>query len=357
MEAEKGADVAPSIEGSPWLRRLLVWILPLIVVAVAVYWYGSGGRYISTDNAYLQQDRVDVGARVAGVVTEVYVAENEAVKTGEPLIKLSDVTFRNQVAAAEARLANARVEVSALKSAFLAKRGEVEVAKRTAGFAQRELARQRELAQQKLVSVQALDTADRSASLSEGAIAVLQLQLNQASAKLGGNAYRGVDEYPVVRAAQSELDTARSDLYYSVIRAPQSGVASHLPKVGSRVELGAPACAIVSDKAFWIDANFKETDLEWVRPGQPVDIELDTYGQHRWRGRVESISQATGAQFSLLPAQNATGNWVKVVQRIPVRIALDIGQDDPPLRSGMSATVTIDTGPHTRFDHWFGKRQ
>jgi len=104
-----------------------------------------------------------------------------------------------------------------------------------------------------------------------------------------------------------------------------------------------------------VEANFKETDLEWVRPGQPVEVDVDTYGHRRWRGHVESIAQATGAEFSLLPAQNASGNWVKVVQRIPVRIALDRGPGDPPLRDGMSATVEIDTGPHTRFDHWFGR--
>jgi membrane fusion protein (multidrug efflux system) len=105
----------------------------------------------------------------------------------------------------------------------------------------------------------------------------------------------------------------------------------------------------------WVEANFKETDLEWVRPGQTVTVAIDTYSQHRWKGHVQSISQATGAEFSLLPPQNASGNWVKVVQRIPVRIALERGADDPPLRDGMSATVEIDTGSHTRFDRWFGR--
>jgi membrane fusion protein, multidrug efflux system len=285
------------------------------------------------------------------------VAENTPVKVNQPLIKLSDLTFRQAVAAAEARLASARTEVGALKASYLAKQGEIEVAKKAAEFARREFARQTELAQQKLVSIQALDAADRGASLTEGSIAVLQLQLNQTAARLGGNPGLPVDDYPTVRAAHADLERARSDVDFSLISAPQSGMASHMPKVGARVEVGNPACAIVSDHGFWVEANFKETDLEWVRVGQPVDIEIDTYSQRGWQGRIESISQATGATFSLLPAQNATGNWVKVVQRIPLRIAIKLHPDDPPLRDGMSSAVTIDSGPHTRFDHWFGRRE
>jgi membrane fusion protein (multidrug efflux system) len=158
-----------------------------------------------------------------------------------------------------------------------------------------------------------------------------------------------------VRAAIADLDRARVDLGHTRIVAPQAGVVSHLPKVGARVDLGRPAFAIVTDHAVYVEANFKETDLEHVRPGQPVHVVVDTYPHFEWQGRVESISQATGAEFSLLPPQNASGNWVKVVQRIPVRVALVPGPDDPPLRDGMSADVRIDTGPHTRFDRWFGR--
>jgi membrane fusion protein (multidrug efflux system) len=174
-------------------------------------------------------------------------------------------------------------------------------------------------------------------------------------ARLGGRADRPVDDYPPVKAAAEDLERARVDLGHAHLYAPQAGIISHLPKIGSRLDAGRPAFAIVSDHAVWIEANFKETDLEWVRAGQKVEIDIDTYPGHRWQGHVESISQATGAAFSLLPAQNASGNWVKVVQRIPVRIALQPGKDDPPLRDGMSATVQIDTGAHTRFDRWFGR--
>jgi membrane fusion protein (multidrug efflux system) len=159
-----------------------------------------------------------------------------------------------------------------------------------------------------------------------------------------------------VRAALAERDKALVDLGHAVIASPRAGIASHLPKVGDRVEEGRAAFAVVTDGTVWVEANFEETDLEWVRPGQQARVDLDTYPGRRWAGRVESISQATGAEFALLPAQNASGNWVKVVQRVPVRIAITVAPGDPPLRSGMSATVEIDTGPHRRFDRWFAAR-
>jgi membrane fusion protein (multidrug efflux system) len=342
-------------EGASWTRRLLMWGVPILVVAAGVYFYGSAGRYVSTDNAYLQQDRVDVAPQVSGNVVEVLVGENARVVADTPLLRLDDSLQRIAVAAAESRLGAARTEVAATQASYREKLGEVDVARRVAEFSDRDLGRQQELAQRKLVAASAVDTADRSATLSRGAIGVLQLQLAQITAKLGGKADDPIDSYPSVRTAIADLDRARVDLDRTLIKAPQSGVVSHLPKVGARVEVGRAACAIVADGSIWVEANFKETDLEWVRPGQPVQIDVDTYHQHRWSGRVESIAQATGAEFALLPAQNATGNWVKVVQRIPVRIAIVHRPDDPPLRDGMSANVEIDTGPHTRFDRWFGR--
>ncbi len=340
---------------SPWTRRLLLWGLPLVVVVVGVYVYGSAGRYVSTDNAYIQQDRVDVAPQVSANVVEVAVPENAHVAPGQPILKLDDSVYRIQVAGAESKLAAARADVETLKAAYHEKNGEIGVARRAAELTDRDFQRQKELAARKLISASALDAADKSLELSQGATHVLALQLEQTSARLGGKPDRPTDSYPTVQVALAELDRARLDLDHTVIRAPQSGIASHLPKVGARVEIGRPAFAIVTDKSLYVEANFKETDLEWVRPGQAVEIDVDTYSQHRWSGHVNTIAQATGAQFSLLPAQNASGNWVKVVQRIPVRIALDLKDGDPPLRDGMSVTAEIDTGAHTRFDRWFGR--
>ena len=343
------------VERSTWTRRVLLWGLPAIVAVLGIWLYGSAGRYVSTDNAYLQQDRVDVVPQVSANVAQVAVAENTHVEAGSVILTLDDTLYRVAVAGAEAKLASARTDIAALKAAWRETGGEIRVAERAAELTDRDYRRQKELAVRKLISASALDTADRTREISTGATAVLELQRGQTAARLGGNAELPVDSYPEVKAALAELERARLDLEHTVIHAPQAGIVSHLPKIGSRVEVGRAAFALVSDRAIWVDANFKETDLEWVRAGEPVRVDIDTYGQHVWHGRVLSISQATGAEFSLLPAQNASGNWVKVVQRIPVRIQLERHADDPPLRDGMSANVEIDTGPHTRFDRWFGR--
>jgi membrane fusion protein, multidrug efflux system len=221
-------------------------------------------------------------------------------------------------------------------------------------YAVSELERQRELAVRKLVPQSSLEATQRSRDIAVGSIEILQLQLNQARSKLGGDPDLPVDQHPAVRAAAASLAKARVDLEHTLLNAPQAGVVSHLPQVGDRVEPGHGAFAVVTSRGVYLEANFKETDLEWVRAGQAVSIEVDTYPGREWHGRVASIAQATGAEFALLPAQNASGNWVKVVQRVPVRISIETKSGDPPLRSGASAEVSIDTGPHTRFDRWFG---
>jgi membrane fusion protein (multidrug efflux system) len=338
-----------------WRRRVLLWVVPCMAIAVAAYLYGSSGRYVETNNAYVQRDRIDVIAQVAGEVREVLVPENARVAAGQAVLVLDDTVFRIAVAGAESRLAGARADVAARQASYREKTAEVALARATAQYAVREYGRQQELASRQLVAATTLDSAHRSADLAQGAIEVLELQRGQLLASLDGDASRPIDSYPSVRAVAAEFERARVDLARTRIAAPKAGVASHLPKAGSRVEVGRAAFAIVGDASLWVEANFKETDLEWVRPGEAVGIEVDTYPGRTWRGQVDSIAQATGAEFALLPPQNASGNWVKVVQRIPVRIALERKPGDPPLRGGMSATVNIDTGPHTRFDRWFGR--
>lgn len=334
-------------------RTLLLWILPVVIVGVAVWVYGSGGRFVSTDNAYVKQDRIDVAPQVSGEVVEVRAKENERVEPGQVVLVLDDSIQRVAVERAQAQLASAKADVEALKAAYREKAGELEVARRTAAYSVREFDRQRELADRQLVAAAQVDVAHRSSDLALGAIGVMQLQLGQTLARLGGDASAPVEKHPAVMTAAAELSRAQLDLTRTVIKAPRAGIVSHLPQAGDHVEAGRSSFAIVTDRDMWVEANFKETDLEYVRPGQRVRIDIDTYGHHAWEGRVESISQATGAEFSLLPPQNASGNWVKVVQRIPVRVAIEARPDDPPLRNGMSADVNIDTGSHTRFDAWF----
>jgi membrane fusion protein, multidrug efflux system len=356
MDAATRPETEAAVDaGSPWRRRLLLWGLPLVLAAAAVYVYGSAGRYVSTDNAYVQRDRVDVAPQVSGDVREVLVTENERVVPGQPVLVLDDTLEKIAVAAAESRLSTARAEILGAKVAYREKGEEVAMARRAALYANRDLKRQEDLAEKKLTPLSTLDSARRLADLSNGSIDMLELQRAQTLARFGGSVDAPVDSYGAVRVALADLERAKVDLGHTRIAAPQAGVASHLPKIGSRVDAGRPAFAIVSDQSVWVEANFKETDLEWVRPGETVAVVIDTYPNHEWRGRVESISQATGSEFSLLPAQNASGNWVKVVQRIAVRIVLEPKAGDPPLRDGMSADVEIDTGKHTRFDRWLGR--
>ncbi len=356
MDAEtRPAAEAAEQQASPWRRRLLLWVLPALVAALALYLYGSSGRYVSTDDAYVQRDRVDVAPQISAEVREVLVAENARVVPGQPVLVLEDTLPKIAVAAAESRLASARTEVMGAKVSYREKSSEIAMARKASEYAEKDLHRQQELADRKLTPLSTLDTAQRSADLAAGGIEVVTQQRAQIAARLGGDPGLPVDTYSTVKAALADLERTQVDLGHTRIAAPQAGIASHLPKVGSRVEVGRPAFAIVSDRSVWVEANFKETDLEWVRPGEPVAIVIDTYPNHPWKGHVESIAQATGSEFSLLPAQNASGNWVKVVQRIAVRIAIEPGASDPPLRDGMSATVEIDTGPHTRFDRWLGR--
>ncbi len=342
-----------SVTGSRWIRPLFLWLLPLLVVAAGVYWYGSGGRYATTDNAYLKQDRIDVAPQIAGDVRQVSVQENQPVQPGDVVLVLDDTLLQVARMHAEAELAAARMDVESLRAAYREKVGEVAVARQASHYAISEFKRQQELAARKLVPVSTLESAERSRDIAVGSIAVLELQLAQNLANLGGSETLPIDQHPGVLAALANLEKVRVDLEHTIVRAPRAGIASHLPQVGDHVEAGRAAFAIVTEGGLYVEANLKETDLEWVRAGQAATIEIDTYPGREWSGTVTSIAQATGSEFSVLPPQNASGNWVKVVQRVPVRISVDSKEDDPPLRSGASANVSIDTGPHTRFDRWF----
>ena len=221
-----------SATGSRWVRPLLLWLLPLLVVAAGVYWYGSGGRYATTDNAYLKQDRIDVAPKIAGEVRDVRVRENQAVQPGDVVLVLDDTLLQVAKSHAEAELAAARMDVESLRAAYREKLGEVAVARQASHYAVSELGRQQELANRKLVPATTLEGAIRSRDLAIGSIAVLELQLDQARAKLGGNADRPVDEHPSVRTAAAMLEKTRVDLEHTIVRAPRAGIVSHLPQAG-----------------------------------------------------------------------------------------------------------------------------
>jgi membrane fusion protein (multidrug efflux system) len=333
-------------------RRLRRWVLlvlgPLVVASVAGYFYVTGGRYVSTDDAYLKGDKVMVAAEVPGSIARVEVRENQHVDRGDVLFRLDDRRYRIALAAAEADLAGVRDQVAAQKATYREKQMELARARTDAAFARSEFDRYAKLVSTSAVSRSSYDTARHALDVAEQTIRVIEQQIAQAKAALAGDPDIEVERHPSYLAAEAARDRAAFDLDKTVVRAPIAGVASNVPQRGEQVTgsdaFVNPVMSVVADSGLWIEANFKETDLTHVRPGQPVTVTVDAFPGDDWRGTVQSIGPATGAEFAVIPQQNATGNWVKVVQRVPVRIAVDINPGGPPLRVGMSTVVDIDTG-------------
>jgi membrane fusion protein (multidrug efflux system) len=345
MSAEGAAEPAVTPRRRKRLLRFTLLVLVPLLVAVAGFWaWYSLSRYVSTDDAYVQTDIAMVSARVSGNVLSVAARENQRVAAGQLLLEIQSDDAQIAVQRAQAQLENVRTEIEALKANYTLQSAEMKLADAQAGFARKEMERQRDLADRKLASQSELDKAEQNYQLMHGLALVMRQQMNETRVRLSGSVEAPVENHPRVRAAASELARARLELERTRLRAPRDGMVSHLPKVGDFLAAGSPALSIVSDGDPWIEANFKETDLGHMHPGQPVRIAIDTYPGHEWEGRVESIAQATGAQFDLLPPQNASGNWVKVVQRIPVRIDIVEQDDGPELRAGMSASVRVDLG-------------
>jgi membrane fusion protein, multidrug efflux system len=327
-----------------WLRRVLLLLGPALVLIVGGYFYITGGRYVDTDDAYVRADMVAVTARVSGPIVEVDVHENQHVDPGQVLFKLDTQPFEIALAQAQARLNKADNDVRALRASYHQKQQELELAHKDVAFAEREFQRQAKLAKRDFASEAKYDQAEHDLAVAHQHVAMTDQELRGLLADLAGNPDILVEQHPTYLDAKAARDQAALDLQHAVVRAPFAGVASQKPDLGDYVTAGTPVMSIVADQGVWVEANFKETDLTHVRPGQAASVTIDTYPDRAWPATVESISQATGAQFSVLPAQNASGNWVKVVQRIPVRIALRTDPGDPPLRAGMSVVAEIDTG-------------
>jgi membrane fusion protein (multidrug efflux system) len=322
----------------------LLLLGPVVALTVGAYVYYTSGRIVETDNAYVKADVGIVGAEVAGPIDAVNVHENQRVKAGDVLFTIDDRPFEIALARSNAQLAAIDDFVESTRASYAQALEQLALARTNAAYEQRELDRLAALAERKLASEVDVDEQRHERDVANQQIQVTERALDQIRARLGGQLDRPVTEQAAYLAAKSMRDAAALDLEHTVARAPFDGIASKVPTLGRYVQPGAPIMTIVADRGMWVEANFKETDLTHVAVGQSVDVRLDTYPNRHWRGRVESISQATGAEFSVIPAQNATGNWVKVTQRIPVRIAIDSHAEDLELRAGMSAIVDIDTG-------------
>jgi membrane fusion protein (multidrug efflux system) len=334
------------------LRSTLLLLGPFVALTVGAYVYYTSGRIVSTDNAYVKADVGIVSAEVAGPIGAVSVRENQRVEAGDVLFSIDDRPFHVALQRADAQLAAIDDFVESTRASYRQALEQLALARTNAAYEQREFDRLTALVERKLASEVDVDEQRHERDVASQEIQVTERALDQIRARLGGDLERPVTEQAAYLAAKSSRDAAALDVEHTVVHAPFAGIASQVPTLGQYVQPGAPVMTIVANRGMWIEANYKETDLTHVAAGQRVDIRLDTYPDRRWRGRVESISQATGAEFSVIPSQNATGNWVKVAQRIPVRIAVETRADDPELRAGMSAVVEIDTGHDRPAPKW-----
>jgi membrane fusion protein (multidrug efflux system) len=327
------------------LRLVLLLVLPLAAVLAGGTWYLLSGRYVSTDDAYVQADIVSVSSDVAGRVIEIDVHDNERVHAGQVLFRLDDRPYRIAVEHAEAQLASARLEVDAMRASYRQKLAELQAAEDTLGFQRREFERQQTLLAAHVASQRQFDQARNNLDAAQAQVASAREQIANILASLGGDPNIATDRHPLVEQAQARLDQAKLDLSHTVIAAAQNGIVTRVDKlaVGDYLNAATAAFSLVGTDRLWIEANFKETQLAHMQPGQTATITADTYADRQFSGEVASVSPGTGSQFSILPPQNATGNWVKVVQRLPVRIALDDPQAAEGLRAGMSVTVDVDT--------------
>ncbi len=329
-----------------WRRWVLLVLGPLAVAGAAGAFWLIGGRYISTDDAYVEADKITISSDVPGIVAAVLVRENERVAAGQPLFRLDDEPFRIALAGAEARLGVVANDLAVLRANEDMTLEQLKAAEDDLRFYDREYRRQADLVQRKVVAESQFDVAGHNLDSARQKLAVLKQQVVAVRAQLGGDPDRPVEQHAQYRQARADLDKARRDLAHTQVSAPVDGIVTHVDSLqpGQYLLAAAPALSLVATGRVWIEANPKETDLTYVVPGQPAEIQIDSYPGRHWHAVVASVSPATGSEFALLPAQNVSGNWIKVVQRIPVRLRLEAATDGPPLRAGMSATVIIDTG-------------
>lgn len=325
-------------------RFFLLVVLPALAIVGGVTVWFHGARYVTTENAYVKTDIAKVAAEVSGRVVEVNASAHTQVVKGDVLVRIDPHPFELALARSQADLDAARQEVRTLRATLEEANAELKDAMDRASYYQKRFMRQAALAKRGIVSGSKHDELENDAKGAGDRVMMARRKIARVLASLGGDREIPVDKHPLVRAHLAAVAQARLDLERTSVKAPASGTVVSVPLVaGEQITASKALFAIVTDKSHWVDANYKETELTNVRVGQRATIVLDTYPGITWEAEVKSISPATGAEFAILPPQNASGNWVKVVQRLPVRLRLEPPPGAPPLRAGMTATVSIDT--------------
>lgn len=326
------------------VRWILLVVVPLVAVVFGARMYAASGRFAETENAYVKAEIIAVSAEVGGRIVEVGVQDNQSVTAGTLLFRIDPAPFEIAVARARAQMDVIRTDVQSLKAELRAAQREAEEAQEQIAFLTRQFERQERLRETGMTRADAHDEARHNLELARRRLVSIRERATRVVANLAGDPDLPVERFPRYAEAKSALDAAQTDLDRTTVRAPSPGVVSNMRlQVGEHLEKGTPTFSLISGKPVWIEANYKETQLTHMRVGQRATVAVDAYPDVEWPAVVASIAPTTGAEFAVLPPQNASGNWVKVVQRVPVRIAVEQPEGQPKLRAGMTVTVAVDT--------------
>ena len=328
------------------LRSFLIVVAPLAALALGLRWWLSGGRYVSTDNAFVGADKVLITPQVTGPIVAAHVVEGQRVAVGDPLFDIDPAPYRTALALAQGRLAAARVGFANLRAAYASNEDQIAMGQQAVDLRQADYDRKLTLVRSRAGTQADLDTSNAALVQAKQILEFVRQQQDATRVKLGGGPDASIETFPDYMQAKAQVDDAERNLNNANVTAPIAGEATQVDQIelGRVAPAGQPVFAVVATTGLWVEGNPKESDLTYVRAGQKASVTIDAFPGREWRGRISSIAPGTGAQFAILPPQNASGNWVKVVQRVPLRFAFDPDQDVANLRAGMSAILSIDTG-------------
>jgi membrane fusion protein (multidrug efflux system) len=327
-------------------RVLLLVVLPLVALIAGLSFYLNGGRYVTTDDAYVGAQKVLITPDVSGKIISVAVKEGQQVSPGDTMFQIDPVPFRLALAQARAKLDDAKTSHDNLVANVKLYSQTIELVNAGIGLKQRDVERKNSLVKSSAGSQLDLDNSATALVTAQAQLQLVKQQNSTALNQLLGNPELPLEQFPAYMQAKAALDDAQRNLDLTTVRAPMNGVATQVDQIqlGRFVMAGAPVFSVIDVSNPWVDANPKESDFTYVAVGQSVTLDVDAFPNHVFKGTVGSLSPGTGAQFAILPPQNATGNFVKVVQRVPVRIYFD--KNDKfvqKLKAGMSVYATIDT--------------
>ena len=356
---ERRPDPPPHADQPPsrqrvWIRRTLYLLLPLVFIGATI-WYVRGGQVVTTDDAYVSAEKVGISTDVAGFVMDVDVSDNQRVEAGQVLYRLEPLRFQLALDRADAQLGTVANDLRAAKANYNDIQAQLAQMRTDVDYYATEYDRQQRLFKSHVTTQAAVDAAKRSLANARQKLDAITHQLAGVAANLSGSPNEPIEEQPRYREAAAQRDEAQRELDHTVVQAPFSGTVTDVSAIapGKYLPASTTAFYLVATSDVWVEAQPKETALTWVHPGQPVTVTVDTYPNREWHGTVQSISPAAAQEFSLLPAQNTSGNWVKVVQRVPMRVRVDTGDTAlPPLSAGMSAEVSVNTGHARGWPHF-----